>query len=155
MSELVRDSVLQAARKAHPEEIGGVLVGVMAGRRRWITQALEVPTQDSGAAHYVVPDGVTKRLIDNVREHDLRLGYVGEWHVHPLDAQPSERDRMTMLTVAKTVRRPLLLVARRQGSSYAFDIRTLRRARLRPVDLVLTGPLPGADRRTSTRARET
>ncbi len=138
--------LVASARAAHPAEAGGVLLGVTARRTLWITVAVELPG-DSGSGHYLVPEGATVPAVKQARSTDPRLGYLGEWHSHTKDTGASFDDRATMRAISWFVRRPppggpLLIVVRRRGAQYALSGYKARFPLLRPVRLVLTGPLP-------------
>jgi integrative and conjugative element protein (TIGR02256 family) len=141
VSELAESCILAAASGAHPNEAGGILIGVRADTKLWITHALEIPPATAGPTHYVLPAGVTHPLITCVRRIDRRLGYVGEWHVHPADTGPSPTDRRTMAAVAVVSPSPVLAIARLSGSAYHLDVRLWRNGRLLLANLIRTGAL--------------
>lgn len=142
ISEIAQATILAAARGAHPNEAGGILVGVFAAERPWITHALEIPGASVGAAHYLLPGGVTRPIVRCVRRVDTRLGYLGEWHVHPADIGPSGTDRETLRSIALKSREPILVIARLWSTGYRLDARILRRGRLIPLMIVQAGALP-------------
>jgi proteasome lid subunit RPN8/RPN11 len=135
----------EAAVRAHPSETGGILVGVWVDRRPWITQACEVWASVVGPAHYVLPASATRRLVSQIQDADSRLGYLGDWHAHPMDASASSLDRRTASRLAGTVGidglEVVLIVARRQGLSYAMDAFVADRRSVRPVSIIRTGDL--------------
>lgn len=143
ISESGAATVVAASRRAHPHEVGGILLGVHADQRPWITLALELPTSDRGRSHYRLPGGATQAAVRAAREVDPRLGYLGDWHSHTRDVGPSPTDRATMRRLAYTQGfGPLLLVVRRTGRTYALDVRQRVFTCLNRRRLVLTGDLP-------------
>ena len=148
ISETAVQTILDSAAGAHPLEAGGLLVGVRAGPYPWITHALEVPSTDVSGIHYVFPAGITHSLIRHVRRVDKRLGYLGEWHVHPADVGPSPTDVRTIATIADSAPNPILAIARRTAARYTLDVMQWQRAGLGKVELVTTGGLSGGNRRS-------
>jgi len=149
ITETAQAELHDAATKAHPSETGGVLIGVLAdGRRPWITNAVELPSAKSSGTFYEVPAGARRRAVKRLRRHDPRLGYLGEWHAHPADIPPSAIDAATLGQLAADpdagCERPVLLIARRTSGGYMLDGRQLSRKRLRPLEMLASGPVPEA-----------
>lgn len=151
MTESGRLELEAAAAAAHPKETGGILVGVhTAGSRPWIVHAVEIPSTNSGSAHYVVPARRRREVVERLREqHDGRLGYLGEWHSHPLDVGPSPTDLDSIRAIAGDraagCAHPVLLVARHVDDAYILDALQVDRRSLRPLELIAAGPLPRVD----------
>lgn len=148
LSERAQVAIEEAARRAHPDETGGVLVGVYGDNGRpWVVEAVEVPSAHAGSTYYELPAGARPKVVDTSRVRDRRLGYVGDWHSHPAGVGPSETDVTTMKEVAKDARddcdHPVLLIARRVNEAYRLDGRELARRRLRKLRLIAAGDLPG------------
>ncbi len=150
MSESAARFIRDAAASSHPRETGGVLLGVRAGGRPWVTMAVEIESDDRGTTHYRLPGGATHLAVATARQTDPRLGYVGDWHSHPMDSPASNTDRATMVHVAKMVqaiRGPLLVVARRVGAvQYEIEASqvTVRGSYLRTLTLTGDLELPNA-----------
>jgi proteasome lid subunit RPN8/RPN11 len=148
VTEDARAELERAADTAHPRETGGILVGVhTAGSRPWIIHAVEIPSKDSGNAHYVVPARSRQQVVKRLRRiHDSRLGYLGEWHSHPLDVGPSSTDLDSIRAIANNpaagCSRPVLLIARRVGDDYSLDALQYHRNSLRQLAVLDAGPLP-------------
>src|SRR6478752_2237464 len=94
ISESALAAVRTAATHAHPLETGGILVGVQARLGAWITHAVEIPTQERGHTTYRLPANVTRKTVQQLRDTDPRIGYLGDWHSHPMDAPASGTDRL-------------------------------------------------------------
>lgn len=134
-----------AALSAHPNETGGLLLGIYDDRLvPVIARAVELPPHDPSPTRYVLPAGATHQAIDNARLMDARLGYLGEWHSHPTDQPASAKDRSTMRGLAQLpdVGTPILLVARPSGDGYQLDGYLTVEGELRRVDVLSVGPLP-------------
>jgi proteasome lid subunit RPN8/RPN11 len=140
--DAARDMV-DAAREAHPHETGGVLLGVRAGRRPWVVSAAHVPSADPSPSRYSLPKGATTPLVDAAREHDKRIGYLGEWHSHPYGRGPSSDDRAMMRALAWFLPfpQPILLIVARQNGHYVLRGYASRVLLLVGAEIVTTGPL--------------
>jgi proteasome lid subunit RPN8/RPN11 len=132
------------ARKAHPNETGGILLGVRTAGRPWIMQAIEIPTPDRGRSHYRLPAGTTTAAVRSARNEDPRLGYLGEWHSHPADVGPSPTDRATMRRLAlRSPRTGIVLIVVRHGiDGHRLDVHEMTLPFLRSRGSVTTGDLP-------------
>lgn len=145
LAESASATLRRFARGAHPNETGGILLGVRTAGRPWITQAVEIPSTDRGRSHYRMPAGTTTAAVARAREGDPRLGYLGEWHSHPSDVGPSPTDRATMRWLA--LRHPrtvfvLIVVRRRDGGSAWLDVHEMALPFLHRREATLTGDLP-------------
>jgi hypothetical protein len=150
IAEEAAATIALAAAAAHPDETGGVLVGVHThGSRPWVTRAVELRSPKATGTFYEVPPGARRKAIARLRRHDPRLGYLGEWHVHPADAAPSPVDTETLTRLASDpdagCDRPLLLVARRTPTGYVLDARQLSLRALRELRIIATGPIETTD----------
>jgi proteasome lid subunit RPN8/RPN11 len=163
ISESASEEMSTAAAAHHPQEIGGVLVGVASAGRPWVTLAVTVPSTRRTPVYYELPAGARQATVERARRQDARLGYIGDWHSHPLDVGPSDIDRATMAALAEAdtdCPRPVLVIARRRDDGYRLDARQQVGAALRALRTISAGPLPspqssqGARRRRS-RSRRT
>jgi proteasome lid subunit RPN8/RPN11 len=146
LTESARDVITAAAAAAHPNETGGVLLGVLTRSRPWIITAAEVPHAEATGTYYELQGGAAPVIVDAMTVLDPRLGYLGEWHSHPADVGPSPLDAQSMRGVAADptagCEHPVLIIARRRGSNYELDARQLQRRRLRVLHVIDAGPLP-------------
>jgi proteasome lid subunit RPN8/RPN11 len=152
LSEQAAADIRAAAAAAHPVETGGVLLGVYVGRRRpWVVRAVVVPSMRAGHTSYELPPGARPTAVDAARRIDNRLGYLGDWHAHPRDADPSSTDVATMCDLAEDhdarCPHPVLLIARRTPAGYRLDARQLARRKLRKLRVIAAGGLPRAHRK--------
>lgn len=145
VAETAARVMFEAAQSARPNEAGGVLLGVLTGKELWVTHALGVPSVEVGPNHYVLPKGVTPPLVQWIRLVDDRLGYVGDWHVHPSDIGASPQDRATMRTVAAQIKTddavPCLLIVRPRGSANVLDGYYATVSRVSKALTILTGDI--------------
>ena len=135
----------EAAVHAHPRETGGILLGVWTEGRPWVTHACELRSPDAGPAHYVLPAGATCNLVEQMQRIDSRVGYLGDWHTHPIDAAASGVDRRTVRRLIATIGSDagvVLMVVRRRGRDHVLDAHLADRRGMRPVSIVRTGDLP-------------
>lgn len=124
VTDEARAAMVAAAEVAHPNEAGGILIGVFDGRGEpCVAEAVELPAERPTTARYVLPAGTTSAAVEQARLRDVRLGYLGEWHSHPSDQPASPTDVQTMLQLADSteVRSPVLIVVRRKANG-TFDI---------------------------------
>lgn len=139
-----------AALSAHPNETGGLLLGIHDDRLApVIARAVELPPHDPSPTGYVLPAGATHQAIDNARLLDARLGYLGEWHSHPTDQPASAKDRSTMrgLAALPEAGTPVLLVMRPIGDDeYDLDGYLTVEGELRQVEILSVGPLPDEEK---------
>lgn len=148
VSEAAREDMINAAAAVHPREAGGVLIGVSlggsrAGGRPWVTHAVEVRSRKSGPVYYELPVGARQRTVMRLRRDDPRLGYLGDWHSHPADIEPSGTDASSVALAAASgdLPRPLLFVVRRVDDGYQIDARQWTGSNLRRLQIRSSGPL--------------
>ena len=136
-----------AAARSHPDETGGILVGVYVDGNPWVTQAIELPSPDRGRNHYRILGGTTQPAVKAAREGDSRLGYLGDWHSHPADSGPSPTDLASLALISyRRPRRPnpTTIVVRKRGTQYVLDARRIAGVQVRTCDVRITGSLEQA-----------
>jgi proteasome lid subunit RPN8/RPN11 len=155
LSESAQASMIAAAAKAHPNETGGILIGVHTdGGQPWATHAIEITTNDRGHHHYKIPSGATQPSVHAARRTDPRIGYIGDWHSHPADIGPSPTDLATLALYSIKHPRtpnPTLIVVRNTMDRRALDARRIVTVAPRPCEIHLTGDLPQEPSRPDTR----
>ena len=92
ITETAETTMTEAAARAHPDETGGIMVGVLTNGHPWVIVAVEISTPERGRTHYRIPADATRTAVLRVRERDDRLGYLGDWHSHPRNVGPSSID---------------------------------------------------------------
>jgi proteasome lid subunit RPN8/RPN11 len=151
--------IITSSTSAHPIETGGVLLGLFTeGGRPWVVQAVTIESANAGGAHYQMPAGARPRCVDDARKIDPRLGYLGDWHSHPVDVGASDTDVSTIHQMAADPEalapHPLLLIARRCGpEKYWLDLLELARWRLRRRRIVAAGGLEVTDTAATASSR--
>jgi proteasome lid subunit RPN8/RPN11 len=146
LAEAAQATIEKAAADGHPNEVGGVLIGVLTEvDRPWVTEAVVIPSARPSGTYFELPEGARPDAVDRARARDSRLGYLGDWHSHPADVGPSSLDRQTMRAVAEDPEaawpEPILLIVRRRGCGYRLDVRQLVRGRLRKARVTMSGGL--------------
>lgn len=145
ITEAAYSTMATAAARAHPNETGGILVGVYLDGHPWITSAVEIPTKDCSRSHYRIPAGGTHAAVLDARVIDHRLGYLGDWHSHPHDVGPSPIDLASLARVSMKRSRlpnPTQIVLRRTDNGYVLDARRIVTFTPRICSIELTGSLP-------------
>ncbi|MHA7304300.1 M67 family metallopeptidase [Arthrobacter sp. TMN-49] len=77
-----------------PREIGGLLLGYYTELGPHVTEARVVPDPRATRIRYRRDSAVAERILDSGIRADGSglLGYLGEWHTHPLPIGPSTTD---------------------------------------------------------------
>lgn len=112
-----RDSLRAAARTSRDRERGGILIGYTTAEALFVDDALLVPDDTAGRAHYTRRFEPADDLLANyIRgSTDPLIGYVGEWHTHPESAPPSATDRAAMQQMTHRNRGGVALVVAALG----------------------------------------
>jgi proteasome lid subunit RPN8/RPN11 len=148
VSERAQESIRRAAGKADPNETGGVLLGAVLDRRAVVAEAVEIRDLDATPISFRVKEGAIREAVDRSRQRDPRLGYLGEWHSHPLGSGPSPKDRVMMLTIAEEgeVENPvLILVHPHEDVGKDLLAFSTTNAGLKPAEIETSGGLPKDD----------
>ncbi len=152
VSQSAFEAAVSHARASAPMETGGLLIGVSTADGLWITDAIEIAVATRYRNRFTIPAGVTHTAIDALRDADPRLGYIGDWHSHPLDAPASNRDLTTLAEIALSARgrKRIVAVVRCRASRWNLDLWWTPRLRIpRRLDFEFAGPLlPTADAQT-------
>jgi proteasome lid subunit RPN8/RPN11 len=148
VSEHAQEVIRQAARRAVPDETGGVLLGAVVDRRLVVAEAVEIKDRNATPISYRVGEGKIADEVARSRDRDPLLGYVGEWHSHPLGTGPSPKDAVMMLNIAaeSDTNPPVLLLVHPQediGKDLHGFVATA--AGLKKAELSTTGGLPRDD----------
>ena len=100
LTEAARDTMLAAAAAAGEFETGGLLAGPLDGDRPVITYALEIASAEPSTTSYLPPLEAVTSALSEIREADPRAGYIGLWHSHPGDAEPSTTDLASFAAIS-------------------------------------------------------
>ncbi len=145
IAETAHHTMSVAAKKSHPNETGGILVGVHLNGQPWVTAVIEIASTDRGHTHYKLPAGSTQPAVRRARQTDTRLGYLGDWHTHPDNVGPSPTDLTTLGLISLRHPRtpnPTLIVVRKAISNYELDARRVGTVTPRTCEIQYTGDLP-------------
>ena len=146
LSESARNTMVAAARRAHPNETGGILVGVdLDDGNPWVTVAIEIESDDRGRRHDRLPGGSTQPAVRAARLADGRVGYLGDWHTHPNNSGPSPTDLATLARhsfIHPTRPNPTMVVIRNTSGGRLIDARRMVSVTVRSCEIRLMGNLP-------------
>lgn len=112
VTERALHTLKEHARRALPNETGGILIGFHIDDRPVVIEAIEHVNSDATPRTFRLPAGQTEALVTAARAKDPRVGYLGDWHTHPSGAGPSDLDEAAMLAAAREsgATRPILLL---------------------------------------------
>lgn len=108
-----REAIATETLEALPLESGGVLLGYYEDHNMVITDALIIRSAKSTTNRYVRDDVEANRQLSEYlaeRSNEDPVGYVGEWHSHPVPCQPSKTDLNAIRSTASQTTRPLALL---------------------------------------------
>lgn len=96
------DSAVRDGRTALPRETGGILMGFRTPVAVVVTRMLTVPDPRSSPHSYLRRRRRAQAQMAATHTETPRVvGYVGEWHTHPEDEEPSRTD---LRAIAETAR---------------------------------------------------
>ncbi len=104
-----------AARAGAPQETGGILVGFGSRDGLHVVGMPVVGDPTASGCSYTRWEVTAQATLDQVRSASGHpaLGYIGDWHSHPMDAGPSPTDRASLRRAASQFSRPIGLVVLR------------------------------------------
>jgi len=116
---------------AHPRETGGLLLGWWAADRIVVRHAVEVPDPGATTNSWTRDEPRAQSALDAaLTEHQHPwLGYVGDWHSHPVACGASSQDVASICRASVQYVRPVVLLVHRTGG--AFDHVVAHRGRTR------------------------
>ncbi|WP_214468209.1 Mov34/MPN/PAD-1 family protein [Microbacterium flavescens] len=106
------DLASRHAREALPDETGGILTGWRVGAEVVIDAFIEVRDHRATRRGYWRRENRASRALAEYLQmaDNPALGYVGEWHSHPLPQMASRTDIASIRSIAKQVPGPVALV---------------------------------------------
>lgn len=107
--------VAAAASAAYPLETGGLLLGWWRASTVVVRHAVEVPDPRASSHSWSREEGSARAALaaaKELHEHPW-LGYVGDWHSHPLPCPASPQDRRSIREVSQQLPGPAVLLVRR------------------------------------------
>jgi integrative and conjugative element protein (TIGR02256 family) len=118
-------SLERHAERRHPTETGGILLGFRDGRDVHIQDVLEVPDPEATYRSYKLRWRPREKILRHYLTDlpaDSVLGYVGDWHTHPADCEPSAIDRSQFIVDSQTMSDTLaMLVMVRTSQAWRPD----------------------------------
>ena len=96
-------SLTRSARGALPREVGGILLGCFETQGPRVLAAPVVRDPRATRIRYRRDAHEAARILAEAVDHDETgvLGYLGEWHSHPLPSGPSRTDLQSMRDLAR------------------------------------------------------
>jgi integrative and conjugative element protein (TIGR02256 family) len=140
-----------ALRAALPRETGGILLGWRSSPNIVVVDALHVPDPDAAETQYLRRHGVATDALDQylATSHNPDIGYVGEWHTHPMPSDPSITDKNSIAAAATSTDAPIAIIvlawnsATSESTIHAAIVRThVNHVVLTPAPCM---PIEGAD----------
>lgn len=115
---------------SRPRETGGLLLGWWDGETTVIRYAVEVTDPDATSHSWSrAHDSAQTALASALERHEHPwLGYVGDWHSHPLPRGASQQDRVSIRRASTAVAGPAVLLVHRGDGEIEFVM--ARRGRL-------------------------
>lgn len=86
------DAAARDGRTALPRETGGILMGFRTPTAIVVTRMLTVPDPRSSRHSYLRHRRRAQAQMASADTKASVVGYVGEWHTHPEDQEPSRTD---------------------------------------------------------------
>lgn len=116
LSPYARDILRVAARSSTKTERGGILIGWRTTTGIEVHEALLVPDETARFSGYRRRRPAAQRLLSAYlsANEGNDLGYIGEWHTHPLPQPPSPTDLATLrlMSLMNTLPVALIVAAR-------------------------------------------
>lgn len=127
------EAIASETAKHLPLESGGILLGYREGSSVVITHALAIESREATTHRYVRDDVRANTRLEKFlapRAADDPIGYVGEWHSHPVPSAPSSIDVAAIRAAAKVGDGPLALLVYTPGVAGGFHGLIAQRQRL-------------------------
>lgn len=107
----------RASRRALPREVGGLLLGYYTREGPLAVAAPVVPDPRATRIRYRRDAATAARILDEHASHDRDelIGYLGEWHSHPLPVGPSGTDISAVRALAHAGMHDVLLLVMALG----------------------------------------
>lgn len=111
LAESACAAAARMALEACPLETGGILLGWHEADTIVVSHVLRIGDPHASTHEYVRNDEAAQRALDTFRSvsADGRIGYVGEWHSHPVAQPPSPIDYASLRQLAQEVDHPVAL----------------------------------------------
>jgi proteasome lid subunit RPN8/RPN11 len=126
-------AITTAAGRAAPVEAGGLLLGWWDNGTVIVRSAVEVVDPVASGTSWVRRETPAQQALDRAITalgHPW-MGYVGDWHSHPVACGASAQDLHSIRSASRTYAQPLLLIVHRCDG--VLDIRAARRGRSQTI----------------------
>ncbi|HVW80733.1 MAG TPA: Mov34/MPN/PAD-1 family protein [Mycobacteriales bacterium] len=105
------DDAVRAGRDALPKETGGILLGFRTPTQVVVTRVIVVEDPRSSRTRYQRRRRrAQQQLMAALADAPGVLGYVGEWHTHPENQQPSSTDVSAVAETARLAGGPIAML---------------------------------------------
>lgn len=123
------------AKKSHPTETGGLLIGWWIKDNIHIEDVIEVVYASATGNSWVREQAQAQAALDQKLETstDEKAGYVGDWHSHPAPIGASAQDIKSLKSSSKQYENSLATIVCLSDGS--FDIHSARHGRLNKTGL--------------------
>ena len=103
IDQMVWQTLKRSAREALPREVGGILLGYYQAEGPRVVIAPVVPDPRATRIRYRRDARAAALILEAHQNADVTglLGYLGEWHTHPLPVGPSNTDVASAQRLAK------------------------------------------------------
>lgn len=134
----VQDLLRKLSERRHPQETGGLLLGWWEDGLPVALDAVEVPDPAATGTRWTRRRSAADQCLElALAQRDDDVGYIGDWHSHPMNVAPSGRDLRQLRTDSRDFSQALgLAVVRRHGR---VDTRLALRGRLTTAWQLRTG----------------
>lgn len=130
----VLSEIRAAASASEPRETGGLLLGWWdANDTIVVRHAIEVPDRLATRTSWVRRPRLARAALSEALtalSHPL-LGYVGDWHSHPLPCPASQRDQASLARTSLQYPQPVVLLIQLPGDD--IDLRAAQGGKPRSV----------------------
>jgi integrative and conjugative element protein (TIGR02256 family) len=137
------DLIAKRARKAAPNETGGLLLGWWEGTAVVVAHAVEVPDPDATSSRWTRHENTAQAALDAALSDPSHpwLGYVGDWHSHPAPVDPSTTDELSLRHASRQYPQPLALLVHQPDGHLDLHVAHQGRSRAARLDLTAAAPV--------------
>lgn len=135
-----RESIISESHDKYPFETGGILIGTIESEIIVIKYASDAgPNAVHKHSNFIRDGEYTQQYLDNIVCGSKAAGnYIGEWHSHPINCGPSQKDVKAMIWVASNAKydiaTPIMGLCIKQNSSWQLRIFILHDGKLRQLE---------------------
>lgn len=140
----VKDLIISESNNRVPLETGGIIIGIFESSKIVLTHASVAGPQAVHTPSNFIRDGdYTQQFLDDiVYQSNTSVNYIGEWHSHPSNCGPSQKDIQAMRWIASNpnynVATPVMGLCIKRGVSWQLRIYILQNGLLRELKEALS-----------------